>query len=144
MTTSAQDERKERRETLLQDEDLRRRQELKRQNEGTTFLAQTHVDIDGGRFAATNAATIIGQNSPPKYPQLPSSSPWSGADPVPDEPPLGHRVDRMPGLEPPAVCSPWPAAAAQAGAPASDDPSPSPVDDVEHDAGAPFSNEGGS
>jgi hypothetical protein len=67
-----------------------------------TFLSHTHIDDAGGRFAAVNAATIVGSEPAVKYPQLPSSSPWHGSDPVPDEPPLGYRIDAMPELENPA------------------------------------------
>jgi hypothetical protein len=136
MPTSRQEEDELRLATLRNDQRVR--------EQGSTMFDHARAALDdeaGGRYARTTPATVVGSQPFVRYPQLPSG-PWSGSDPVGQEPPLGHRVDQMPGLEPPAVSSPWPAVAAQAGAPASDDPSPSPVDDVEHDAGAPFSNTG--
>jgi hypothetical protein len=94
MTTSDQEEEQaERRRVLVQDADLRRQQQA------STFLAQTHIDDAGGRFAAVNAAIIVGSEPVVKYPQLPENNPWR-SDPVPDEPPLGYRIDAMPELEP--------------------------------------------
>jgi hypothetical protein len=61
--------------------------------DSSTFLNHTHSDA-GGRFAAVGAATVMGQ-TPNPYPALPASLPWDGADPVPDEPPLGYRIDAM-------------------------------------------------
>jgi hypothetical protein len=96
MPTEAQREQAERREVLENKKRLR----LQREREGSTFFAHTHPeDEGGGRFAAINNATIIGGTPIPKYPELPSTSPWSGTDPVPDEEPFGVAVDWMPPLE---------------------------------------------
>jgi hypothetical protein len=66
---------------------------------GGTFFSHTHADDEaGGRFQKVNAATVIGSTPLPKYPELPSG-PWSGSDPVGQEPPLGYSVDAMPPLE---------------------------------------------
>jgi hypothetical protein len=81
MTTKA-DEQRERAQVLANDASLR--------NSGTYF-SHTHSDA-GGRFATVGAVTVVGQ-TPNPYPALPDSSPWHGADPVPNEPPLGYRID---------------------------------------------------
>jgi hypothetical protein len=52
-------------------------------------------EISQGRFAATGAPTVVGSTPIPKYPELPSG-PWSGNDPVPQEPPLGVDINSMP------------------------------------------------
>jgi hypothetical protein len=88
---------------VSQDEKRRIIRNQSRNGDTGTFLSHTHIDDAGGRFAAVNAATIVGQDPQVKYPQLPSSSRWHGSDPVPDEPPLGYRVDEMPPLEPSAA-----------------------------------------
>jgi hypothetical protein len=92
MTTSDPEDQNERRRVLRND--ARVRDQSRNGNTGT-FLSHTHIDDAGGRFAAVNAATIVGSEPAVKYPQLPSSSPWHGSDPVPDEPPLGYRVDAL-------------------------------------------------
>jgi hypothetical protein len=98
--TEAQREQQERREVLLQDLDVRRRQEREQQSRGSTFLDHARVDDVGGRFGAVNDVTIVGRDGPPRYPTLPSG-PWSGEDPVGIEPSLGYRVDAMPEHDPP-------------------------------------------
>jgi len=87
----------EKRRVMLQDADVRNQS---RNGDTGTFLSHTHIDDAGGRFVAVNAATIVGSEPAVKYPQLPSASPWSGADPVPDEPPLGYSIDAVPEHEP--------------------------------------------
>jgi hypothetical protein len=98
MTTSDQEEQAERRRVLQNDARLR---DQSRNGDTGTYLSHTHIDDAGGRFAAVNAATIVGQDSQVKYPPLPSNSPWHGSDPVPDEPLLGCRIDAMPESENP-------------------------------------------
>jgi hypothetical protein len=78
--------------------DLRSHQRM-----GTTFhqFAQSAANEIGGRFAAENKQHVVGSTPIPDYPQLPASSPWS-RDFVPDEMPLGYRIDDGPdrSLEP--------------------------------------------
>ena len=91
---SSQQEQIEREEVMRQDADLRKRQEeaeRRAKEQSATFFSHTHTDeiSGGGRFAGTSPATVIGQDPQMKYPQLPASSPWSGAQPEPGiEPPL--------------------------------------------------------
>ena len=75
---SHQEEQIERRRVLENDKRIR--------EQGSTFLAHTHNDLAGGRFAAVGAATVIGSTAVPQYPQ--ASTPFQ-RDPVPDEPPIG-------------------------------------------------------
>jgi hypothetical protein len=101
MTTEAQREQAERRETMLQDADLRRR----REQQGSTFLDHTHIDDDGGRFAVVNRATIVSAEPTPASQYPAASSPW--ADPQPGvEPPLGIDINWMPPLDPSPVSIP--------------------------------------
>jgi hypothetical protein len=65
-----------------------------------TYLSHTHSDA-GGRFAAVGVTTVVGQ-TPNPYPALPDNNPWR-SDPVPDEPPLGYRIDAVPELEQPST-----------------------------------------
>jgi hypothetical protein len=101
---SRQEEEQERRETLENDRKVLEAERRRILREGTTFhqFGQSQAnDEAGGRFAAVNAATVVGAEPAMKYPQLPSSSPWSGAQPEPGpEPPLGFE---NPAIEPSAV-----------------------------------------
>jgi hypothetical protein len=55
-------------------------------------LAQQYLEEEaGGRFAKMNAARVTGI---PVVPKQPDGSPWS-ADPAPDEPPTGYRIDDL-------------------------------------------------
>ena len=68
-----------------------RRAILKNDRDATTFhrLAQIDLQLEGGRFAnVTGAAQTV------DYPRLPNG-PWSDGPRVPDEPPLGYRVDDL-------------------------------------------------
>jgi hypothetical protein len=105
-----------------------------RNGETGTYLSHTHIDDAGGRFAAVNAATIVGQTPAPKYPAASAHQ----ADPVGIEPPLGFSVN---DLEPSA----HPVAAEQTG-----DPADAPLSGCKTDlsdsskserAGAPSSSE---
>jgi hypothetical protein len=92
MTLSKQEEEQERIDTMRNDADVRRQQQ--QAQGGSTFLDQYHSDI-GGRFSVTQHETVIGRVSP-KPPPLPSTSPWSGAQPEPGiEPSLGFSVDQL-------------------------------------------------
>jgi hypothetical protein len=110
--TSEAEEQRERRETLLQDADLRRRQ-----SQGSTYLDAHHSEL-GGRFGSLETETVTGRPSP-QPPPLPANSPWAGPDVVPREPPLGYRIDQMPEHDPPtddhAVRDPGGAADAPSG-----------------------------
>jgi hypothetical protein len=137
---SRQEEEAERIETLLQDAELRQReQRQKQQREGSTFLEQYHSDI-GGRFSVTQTEIVTGRASP-QLPPLPACSPWSSAQPEPGlEPPLGYAIHQV---EPSAS---FPAAEVT-GAPAAAVAPPSALlptsgnDGVEPGAGAPPSSE---
>jgi hypothetical protein len=100
---SRQEEEQERCETLENDKLVREAEHRRIQREGTTMHqhAQSAAnDEAGGRFASVNPTTVIGVQPLPTYPQLPANSPWHGSDPVPDEPPLGYRIDAVPEQEP--------------------------------------------
>jgi hypothetical protein len=137
---------------VSQSEKRRIVREQSRNGDTGTFLSHTHVDeiSGGGRFAAVSPATVIGQDPAVKYPQLPSSSPWSDSDPVPDEPPLGYEINKLnphelePSLNPAESAAPGFRAdspARQTGEPAPGAaPSPSPLADVERaGVGSPLS-----
>ena len=119
MTTYDPEDQNERRRVLLNDARVR---EQSRNGDTGTYLSHTHSEL-GGRFAVTNHQTITGIVSPAP-PPLPANSPWHGSDPVPDEPPLGYRIDEMSGLESSMAnscsCS-VEATGDPAGAPSSDD-----------------------
>jgi len=91
MTTYDSEDQAERRRVLINDARVRE------QESTGTYLSHTHSDL-GGRFALTEHQTITGVVSP-SPPALSANSPWAGSDPVPDEPPLGYRIDAMPELE---------------------------------------------
>jgi hypothetical protein len=42
---------------------------------------------------------VVGASALPVYPPQPPGSPWAGADPVGDEPPLGYSIDDLPNME---------------------------------------------
>jgi hypothetical protein len=114
MSTSKQDDDKERREVLEND------RHVHEQERAATMHGHAIASADdeaGGRFARVNPTMVVGSTPGPSYPVLPASSPWHGPDPVGLEPPLGYRID---DLEHGGVAS---APEAQAG-PASDAPSP--------------------
>jgi hypothetical protein len=121
---------------VSQDEKRRIIRDQSRNGDTGTYLSHTHADeiSGGGRFAAVSPATIVGQDPQMKYPQLPSSSPWHGSDPVPDEPPLGYPIDAMSEFDSSAAAS----AEATGGAEAPSTPASAP--DVEH-AAPPFSSD---
>jgi hypothetical protein len=93
---SSQEDQHDRREVQRNDLLLRKQQ----QQEGSTYLAQTHNDT-GGRFSAVGAAHVIGSTPVPQYPA--ASAPFQ-SDPVGPEPPLSAYEN--PGFEPstPSAC----------------------------------------
>jgi len=101
MTTYDPEDQAERRRVLINDARVR---EQSRNGDTGTYLSHTHSEV-GGRFALTEHQTITGVVSP-SPPPLPANSPWHGPDPVPDEPPLGYRIDAMPELESPTGVPP--------------------------------------
>ena len=108
--------------------------------EGTTFHQRAVADasIETGRFTQINSAHVVGSTPIPRYPALPSSSPWSGAQPEPGiEPPLG--LDN-PALEPSAVSLLPAEQTAPAGATHAADNLP-PASAESSDAGASFSQQ---
>jgi hypothetical protein len=75
---------------------------LREHQRGSTFLDHARSSADdelGGRFARHQPQTIIGATPLPKYPA--GSGPWSGADPVGQEPPLGFSVNDLEPMGPP-------------------------------------------
>jgi hypothetical protein len=94
MTTSDQENQDERRRVLQNDARVR---EQSRNGDTGTYLSHTHIDDAGGRFAAVNAAGIVGQ-SPGIAAQYPAASAAHQTE-LPPEQPLGYRVDAMPGDE---------------------------------------------
>ena len=90
--TSKADEQRERERVLHNDE-------LVREQAGT-FMSHTHSDV-GGRFSAVGAQTVVGAEPITNYPAAAAHQ----RDPVPDEPPLGYRIDAMPEQEPSTVLS---------------------------------------
>jgi hypothetical protein len=117
--TADQEDQAEKRGTLLNDARVCNQS----QNGDTgTYLSHTHSEL-GGRFAVAEHQTITGVVSP-SPPPLPANSPWHGSDPVPDEPPLGYRIDDLNSFEEsptgvPPVSPPV----------ATDDPAPAPSGD---------------
>jgi hypothetical protein len=134
MTTSDQEDQAEKRRTLFND--ARVREQSRDGDTGSTYLSHTHSEL-GGRFAVTEHQIITGAVSP-SPPPLPANSPWHGSDPVPDEPPLGYRVDAMPELETstgvPSISSPV----------ATDDPAVAPSSTVQQAYGGLMSERAGS
>jgi hypothetical protein len=100
-------------------------------------------DDRGGRFAGVNKTVVVG-SSPVAYPPLPSSSPWSGAQPEPGpEPPLGYSIDQMyPDPDPSALRDPAEATGGPATAPSDGGNLPSRDDVMSERAGpSPLSEE---
>src|SRR5215472_2496030 len=113
-----QEEQAEKRRVMLQDADVRNRS---RNGDTGTFLSHTHIDDAGGRFAAVNAAKIVGQ-SPAIAASYPAASAAHQTE-LPPEPSLGFSIDEMPGLES-SVAPPTEVPGDPADAPSSDDGSP--------------------
>jgi hypothetical protein len=94
-----QEEEQERRATLENDRLVREAEHRRILTEGTTMFqhGQSQADeINQGRFAATGVPHVTGSQPIPKVPQLPESSPWSGAQPEPPtEPPLNYPIDTL-------------------------------------------------
>jgi hypothetical protein len=112
---SSQEEQAERRRVLAND------QRVKEQT--GTFLSHTNNDLAGGRFAAVNAASVVGADPIPNYPAAAAHQ----RDPCGLEPPLGYSVNDLTPheLEPsfPSVQAPDPTS--------EDAPSPIPLSDVQ-------------
>jgi hypothetical protein len=94
MTTSDQEDQAEKRRALLNDARVR---DQSQNGDTGTFLSHAHIDDAGGRFAAVNAAKVVGQ-SPGIAAQYPAASAAHQTE-LPPEEPLGYRVDAMPELE---------------------------------------------
>src|SRR6516164_11656791 len=89
-----QEEEQERRETLENDRLVREAEHQRLLREGTTFHqhAQSHAnDEAGGRFAAVNAATVVGAQPLPVYPAASSAHQTE----LPPEPSLGYSVGQL-------------------------------------------------
>jgi hypothetical protein len=133
MSPSEADEQRERREVLENDRPVREQQQA-----STYFQrAITEADEPRGRFQNSGGTTtVIGRDGPPSYPQLPSSSPWSGTNPEPGmEPPLNYCIDQMSEHDPSSAVL----ASAEPGPASADAPSaviPVPVDVPRADAGS--------
>ena len=87
-----QEEERDRRETLRND------QLVREQQQGGTYLSHTHSDL-GGRYALVSPSYVVGSTAIPQYPA--ASGPFQ-RDPVPDEPFLS--ACENPGFEPSTVC----------------------------------------
>jgi hypothetical protein len=152
---SSQEEQAEREATMRNDASVREQQKQRDAEqrrilrEGTTFYqhAQSAAnDEAGGRFAGVNPATVVGSEPAVKYPQLPASSPWSGAQPEPGmEPPLGFDNSALDESSAASILSAEATGAPVTAAPPSAVQAPPlPADDVETGAGAPPSSTEGS
>jgi hypothetical protein len=84
----------EKRRVVLQDADVRRRQ----QDEASTLHARAVAEASQslGRFDAMGKPHVTGSTPIPQYPAAGAHQ----SDPVPAEPPLGFPVDAMPTDEP--------------------------------------------
>jgi hypothetical protein len=100
MTTDDPESQAERRRVLRNDERVRNQS----RNGDTSSYIDHYSPEMGGRFSSEGAATVVG-TTPNPCPPLPENSPWR-SDPVPDEPPLGYRIDAMPEPESPTGVSP--------------------------------------
>jgi hypothetical protein len=93
-------ERIEREQVQENDRRLREQQQKQQQEPANTMhqhaLAAAN-DESGGRYGvARPAPTVTGSNPIVQYPQLPSSSPWSGSQPEPGpEPPLNYEINKL-------------------------------------------------
>ena len=114
MATSDQEDQADKRRTLINDARVRNQSN----GDTGTFLSHTHIDDAGGRFAAVNAAKIVGQ-SPAIAASYPAASAAHQTE-LPPEPSLGFSIDEMPGLEP-STAPPVEATGDPADAPSSDD-----------------------
>jgi hypothetical protein len=128
--------------SVIPDPDRRRRARESAQPTSFHQFAQSSSDeIAGGRYAKQEGSTpqVVGADGPPIYPQLPSSSPWSGAAPEPGiEPPTGININAMPEL------GQDPTGASQPVAPGGAEAPPGPRRVVEHAAPPSSSdNDGG-
>ena len=99
--TTDQEEQAERRRVLLQDADVRNQQQASSILDHAVAAAN---DTAGGRFAAVNAAKVVGQ-SPAIAASYPAASAAHQTE-LPPEPSLGFSIDEMPGLEPSMVDPP--------------------------------------
>jgi hypothetical protein len=106
--TTAQDEQRIRKETILNDLRVSKENEAKLRNifrtqsqsqiseETGTFHdhAQSDAASGGGRWAAQAKSNVTGSEPSTNYPTLPSASPWHDGNAV--EPPLGIDVNETP------------------------------------------------
>jgi hypothetical protein len=122
-----QEEQAEKRRVLLQDADVRRRQQEQAQRERSgTFFSHAQAaanDTGGGRFAALGNPTVVGASEATRYPAAAAAHQTE----LPPEPSLGFSIDEMPGLESSmaTLCSSSVEATGDpAAAPSSDDGSP--------------------
>jgi hypothetical protein len=67
---------------------------------GTLFeKAKIDLEQDPVTPGAVTATHITGTTGVPWVPAQPPNSPWAGADPAGDEPPLGYSVEDVPDME---------------------------------------------
>jgi hypothetical protein len=114
-----QEEQAEKRRTLLNDARVR---EQSKNGDTGTFLSHTHIDDAGGRFAAVNAAKIVGQ-SPAIAAAYPAASAAHQTE-LPLEEPLGFSVNDLESSMATPCSSSVEATGDPADAPSSDDGSP--------------------
>jgi hypothetical protein len=125
---SSQEEEAERKAVLENDLQVLRQQQQKQQEQAGTFFSHAQAaanDTAGGRFAAVNAAKVVGQ-SPAIAASYPAASAAHQTE-LPPEPSLGFSIDEMPGLES-SMAAPLSSSVEATGdpadAPSSDDGSP--------------------
>jgi hypothetical protein len=137
---SRQEDDRERREVLRNDQRVRQQQEQAPRvfadqsipRRTGTYMSHTHDDA-GGRFSAISNVQIVGQSAVPNYPAAAAHQ----ADPCGTEPPLGYRID---ALDPSDPVEPSIFTQQATGEPASRDRvrSPVPLADLERvDVGSP-------
>jgi hypothetical protein len=119
---SSQEDQAERRRVLQNDQRVR--------EQTGTYLSHTHDDA-GGRFAAISNAQVVGAQPTVNYPA--ASSSWQIQ--LPDEPPLGYRIDDLNPSDPAEASSFAQQATGEPTAPSSTIPL---IDDVER-VGSPLS-----
>jgi hypothetical protein len=56
------------------------------------------AEEQGGRFARNTEVRITGTAPTWQAPAIGGTGPWSGADPVPPEEPLGYCIDELPDM----------------------------------------------
>jgi hypothetical protein len=72
-----------------------KRERMENERRASTYFQHGLASLNedrGGRFSALEDSSTVTGSGPISYPQQPGTSPFH-CDPVPDEPPLGFRID---------------------------------------------------